>query len=190
MDADEPEEPLMIPGPPGTTGAAGAAGPPGPPGFDADEPEEPLMIPGPKGDTGPPGGGGGGATGTAVVDFGAFPGKSDTSVAVTGQASIVSGSVVDAWIRPVASTDHTADEHLVEPIRVLAGNIVPGTGFTVYALNDNRQSEPLQAPGIGRKMAANSTAGGNFGQWPTVVGSVGGKLPTPYGQWNVAWRWS
>jgi len=81
------------------------------------------------------GGGGGGTTGTADLDFGAFPGKSDASVDVTGQTGIVAGSIVEAWIRPVATADHTADEHLVEELRVVAGNIVAGTGFTIYGVS-------------------------------------------------------
>ncbi len=64
-----------------------------------------------------------GASGTAALDFGAFPGKSDASVAVTGQAGIVSGSLVEAWIRPEATADHTADEHMLETLKVFAGNI-------------------------------------------------------------------
>ena len=72
------------------------------------------------------------ATGTATLDFGAFPGATDTSLAVTGQAAIVSGSLVEAWIRPVATADHSADEHWVESLHVSAGLIVAGTGFTIY----------------------------------------------------------
>lgn len=75
------------------------------------------------------------ATGTATLDFGTFPGKSDTSVVVTGQTGIVSGSLVDAWIRPAATSDHSADEHFVEEIDVYAGNIVGGTGFTIYGIS-------------------------------------------------------
>ncbi len=41
-----------------------------------------------------------GATGKTTIDFGAFPGKSDTSVAITGQAAIIAGSLVEALIRP------------------------------------------------------------------------------------------
>ena len=76
-----------------------------------------------------------GAQGTATVDFGAFPGASDTSVAVTGQAGILSGSLVEAWILPAATADHSADEHIVEELTVTAGNISAGTGFTIYALH-------------------------------------------------------
>lgn len=72
------------------------------------------------------------ATGTVLLNFGAFPGKTDATVVVTGQAGIVSGSLVEAWILPAATTEHTADEHWVENIQVMAGNIVAGTGFTIY----------------------------------------------------------
>ena len=65
------------------------------------------------------------------MDFGAFPGASHTSIAVTGQAAILATSIVQAWIRPVATADHTADEHMVETIRVEAGDLVAGVGFTV-----------------------------------------------------------
>lgn len=72
------------------------------------------------------------ATGTATIDFGAFPGATDTSLAVTGQAAIASGSLVEAWLRPAATADHTADEHMVEAIHVFAADIVAGTGFTIH----------------------------------------------------------
>lgn len=75
------------------------------------------------------------ATGTATLDFTAFPGKTDTTLAVTGQASIVAGTLVEAWLRPIATADHSADEHMVEPPRVFAGNIVAGTGFTIYGFS-------------------------------------------------------
>lgn len=74
-------------------------------------------------------------TGTATIDFGAFPGTSDTSVAVTGQSGIVSGSFVEAWIRPIATADHSADEHMLEQLKVFAANIVAGTGFTIYGIS-------------------------------------------------------
>lgn len=86
-----------------------------------------------------PGVGGAANVGTATIDFGAFPGKSDTSVAVTGQTSIVAGSVVMVAIRPVATAEHSADEHWVEELDVFAGNIVAGTGFTIYAKTRNRR---------------------------------------------------
>lgn len=76
-------------------------------------------------------------TGTTTVDFGTFPGSSNTSVAVTGQAGIVNGSLVEAWIWPIATADHTADEHIVDPPAIVAGTIVAGVGFTIYAKTNN-----------------------------------------------------
>lgn len=87
------------------------------------------------------GGGGGGSAnaGTATVDFGAFPGATDASVAVTGQSGILSGSVVMASMRMVATSDHSADEHFVEEMDVVAGNISAGVGFTIYAKARNHR---------------------------------------------------
>lgn len=114
-------------------------------------------------------------TGTATVDFGSYPGKTDTSVAVTGQSGIVAGSIVSAWIRPAATADHTADEHLVEPIRVLAGNISAGVGFTIYAFADG-------ASGTNTKWKAAIP-----GNSPANAGGEGQRV---YGQFTVAWQWS
>lgn len=111
------------------------------------------------------------ATGTAVLDFGAFPGKSDASVAVTGQAAIVAGSLAEAWIRPVATADHTADEHMLETLKVFAGNIVAGVGFTIYGFNT---SETNEEPAPLRDV--NSPTGG-------------GRATRIYGQFTIAWAW-
>lgn len=72
------------------------------------------------------------ATGSATLDFGATPTHDFASVAVTGQAAILAGSLVDAWIRLEATADHSADEHRVEALDITVGNIVAGTGFTIY----------------------------------------------------------
>lgn len=80
--------------------------------------------------------------GTAVLNFGAFPGTSDASVAITGQAGIAAGSLAEAWVSLSSTADHSADEHLVETLAVKAGNIAPGVGFTIYGVNTNNISEP------------------------------------------------
>ena len=72
--------------------------------------------------------------GTITVDFGALPGSPEANVVITGQTGISAGSLVEAWILPVASADHSADEHRVDPPRVVASDIVAGTGFTIFAL--------------------------------------------------------
>lgn len=71
--------------------------------------------------------------GTTTVNFGAFPGSADASVVVSGQASILAGSLVEAWIFPVATVDHSADEHWVDKPEVTAASVVAGAGFTIFA---------------------------------------------------------
>ncbi len=125
-----------------------------------------------------------GATGKTTIDFGAFPGKSDASVAVTGQAAITANSLIEAWIRPEATIDHTADEHLVETLKVIAGNIVAGTGFTIYGFNTSQLNEPLEQLATGRfRQVAAPVHGYN-------APSRGGGGTRIYGQWTVAWAWN
>lgn len=80
-----------------------------------------------------------GAQSTASLDFGAFPGKPYATVAVTGQASILAGSLVDAWVLPAATADHSADEHRVEALKISAGDVVAGTGFTISGVSENKE---------------------------------------------------
>lgn len=115
-----------------------------------------------------------GSSGTTTVDFGAFPGKSDTTATITGQASILAGSIVNAWIVPTATADHSADEHWCETIDVCAGNISAGTGFTIYAKNTSQLNETP----VGQT-SANWAKAGKVGK--------GTKL---YGQFTVHWQWS
>lgn len=95
-----------------------------------------------------------GDRGITVLDFGT--GKSDTSVVVTGLTRIVAGltadstvvtadstqysadqlgSVVEAWVQHRGTPDHSADEHVLEPLQVYAGDVVTGVGFTIYGIS-------------------------------------------------------
>lgn len=119
--------------------------------------------------------------GTAALDFGAFPGGSDASLVITGQTFIGAASRVEAWLRLQDSADHTADEHLVETIRVAAGNIVPGVGFTIYAVNTSQLNEPLTRVG---PMSSRSAIR------PLEIAPTSGGYGTRiYGQWTVDWVW-
>lgn len=131
-----------------------------------------------------------GASGTSILDFGSFPGKSDASVAVTGQTGIVAGSLVEAWIRPVATADHSADEHMLETLKVFAGNIVAGTGFTIYGINTNQINPVNQHIGSTRAHKSIGTLAQNTGSWANIAPSVGSPSPRIYGQWTVAWVWN
>jgi hypothetical protein len=96
----------------------------------------------------------------------------NATATVTGQVGIVAGSLVEAWILPTATADHTVDEHWVDPPRVVAGNIVPGVGFTIYGTS--RVERPIR-DGVG--VAAQNRANKNF-------------VDMPYGVWTVAWAWA
>lgn len=139
----------------------------------------------------PLGGGGGGANvGTATIDFGAFPGASHATVVVTGQAAIVAGSVVQAWIRPVATADHSADEHMLETLKVHAANIVAGIGFTVNAFNAGTINEPDVAAVSRDAVSQQAARPGGRGQQNAAGSDKGGKGTRIYGQWTIAWSWS
>lgn len=118
------------------------------------------------------GGGASGSSGVTTIDFGAFPGKSDTSVTITGQATITAESSVSAWLQSTDTADHSADEHWLETIQIAAGNISAATGFTIYARNSSQLNEPLTTNGR------------------TQEPSVGGAGTRIYGTWTVGWRWS
>lgn len=107
---------------------------------------------------------GGGVSGTGSLNFGSFPGSSDTSLTITGQTGIQASSIVEAWIMPVDTVDHSIDEHIIDPPNVTAGNIVAGVGFTIYGINN---SLPLISQGNRKTDQA----------------------PRRYGIWNVAWRY-
>jgi hypothetical protein len=133
-----------------------------------------------------------GAQGTATVDFGAFPGASDASVVVTGQAGIVSGSLVEAWLRPVATADHTADEHMVETLKVFAHSIVAATGFTITVFNTSQLNEPLEFSGVAGGTVRGGATGATAGPLKGTGGvqSEGGIGTRIWGQWTVAWVWN
>jgi len=74
------------------------------------------------------------AQGTATIDFGSTP-TAEASVAVTGQAAILSSSLCEAWIMADVSTaDNDSAAH--EALAFMASppvclSRVAGTGFTI-----------------------------------------------------------
>jgi hypothetical protein len=126
-----------------------------------------------------------GTTGEAELNFGAFPGASDASVAVTGQAAILTTSKVEAWLRLTATADHSADEHWVETIAVYAGNISAGVGFTIYGKNTNTLNEPNLVGSTPQR--SHGAAGGINTKRPINIGGKGTRI---YGRWTIQWRWS
>ena len=132
-----------------------------------------------------------GAQGNTSIDFGAFPGTTDASLAVTGQGAIVGGSLVEAWLFPADTADHLADEHFVETIKIMAGNVVAGVGFTIYARNDNPLIEPDPSypypEGIDKAAGIGTRPGPDGRERPDTGVS---RATCCYGLWSVAWVWN
>lgn len=74
-------------------------------------------------------------TGTAEIDFGAFPGANEASVVVIAP-TISASAKVESWVMGDDTTsDHTAEDHKYFPqfASLTCGNPVASTGFTIYA---------------------------------------------------------
>jgi hypothetical protein len=82
------------------------------------------------------------ATGTATIDFGAWPGSNEASVVVS-DASVAALSLIEPFVMASDTTaDHTAEDHRYLPLfaSFTAGNVVASTSFTIYG----RAPEKLQ----------------------------------------------
>lgn len=111
------------------------------------------------------------ASGTTTVDFGAFPGSSHVTVDVTGQTGFISTSRHEAYIQPVATADHSTDEHVLETIGVKSVYQADGT-IRIHAFNTSQLNERLERRGKNPDLE---------------VGGIGTLI---YGVWTVAWVWS
>jgi len=108
-----------------------------------------------------------GASGTAVLNFGAFPGSPGAEVDVAGQAGFVAGSEIEAWVQPVATADHSADEHTIEALEVRGRYKVDGTLTIQGSVRPFPQIKRIYKARYGEEQAHRL-----------------------YGQWTVAWAWS
>lgn len=72
------------------------------------------------------------ASGTATLDFGgSASAEVDTASVTVADAGVAAGSEIALSLRYVATADHTADEALITPIHLVAGNISAGVGFDI-----------------------------------------------------------
>jgi hypothetical protein len=77
-------------------------------------------------------------TGTAEIDFGAFPGSNEASVTVAA-AGVTAVTHVEAWVMGSDSTtDHTAADHRYFPL-FAALTTAPGVDtFTIHARSTHK----------------------------------------------------
>ncbi len=83
-----------------------------------------------------------GAQGTAILDFGSFPG-SNVATVDTAAAGVVAASAVEAWIRPAASADHTVEDHLAAAMKIV-GAYLSDNNIRITGLNTNDVIPPLE----------------------------------------------
>ena len=104
------------------------------------------------------------ASGTATINFGAFPGTPEVELDVSGQTGLVATSRIEAWVLPIATADHSADEHKSESLEVKAFYKVDGT-FTIRGWDNSPPPMKRQQNKISRRHIL-------------------------YGQFSVGWAWS
>jgi hypothetical protein len=63
------------------------------------------------------------------------------SVASTG---VEVGSIVEAWLSPVATNDHSADEHIFDGPHITAHIGTPGVGITIHGVAPTGVTNPLE----------------------------------------------
>jgi hypothetical protein len=110
-----------------------------------------------------------GASGTTTVDFGAFPGKTDALTVVSGQTGFVVTSELEVWIQPVATADHSFEEHMIEQLRPFGVYFADGT-FLAWVFHQN--SVVQQPSGLGAQ---------------DLKLDMGTRV---YGLWTVGWVWN
>jgi hypothetical protein len=72
-------------------------------------------------------------TGTAEVDFGAWPGSNEASVVVAAEG-VTPGTHVEAWVMGDSTTsDHTAADHKYFPLFVVLTTEAGTDDFTIHA---------------------------------------------------------
>lgn len=74
-------------------------------------------------------------SGTATLDFGS--GNKVAEVLVTGVEQAMLTSRVMVIMRLESTLEHPVDDMQIDPIRVLAKNLIIGVGFTIYGEMDN-----------------------------------------------------
>jgi hypothetical protein len=126
-----------------------------------------------------------GAQGKTTIDFGAFPGASDTFADVVA-AGVISTSCVEAWIHPAATADHTVDEHMLETLKVFGIYISDGN-IRIHGFNTSEIHEPLQRVPVEATPGAGLAIHRPLEVQIPLQGGIGTRL---YGLFTVAWVWN
>ena len=130
-------------------------------------------------------------SGTTVVDFGST-GSTHATVTLTGLTGVLATSVVRARVAPIATADHSADEHIMAAtmMDVVAASIVAGDGFTIHAIA-RPQPNALSFPVRDDRGRASATVGHNTTLQQGAFPSIGGQdIAVLTGQFTIQYDWS
>jgi hypothetical protein len=109
-----------------------------------------------------PGGSGSTVSGQSEIDFGVFPGKAETSLAVAAPG-IVAGSRIVLSLAAVATADHGVEDVILEELDLLPGAPSVGVGFTIFArVRSQFTSDEQKASG---RRGSLGSFGGNQMSW-------------------------
>jgi hypothetical protein len=73
--------------------------------------------------------------GSAIIDFSQTATPYAYTV-VTGQTDIDATAYIESWIMRDSTADHSDYNHMLAPIILRCGDIVPGVSFTIHAVSD------------------------------------------------------
>jgi len=85
-------------------------------------------------------------TGTAILDFGSFPGSNTASVAVTGQTSILSTDIPSLTVDYLSFDSYTSEEVQFMASKISLSCLYPtnGVGFTIYGFSEEKLQGRVQ----------------------------------------------
>lgn len=118
-----------------------------------------------------------------MLNFGAFPGSSDAVVDVAAPG-VVAASLIEAWVMPVATADHSVDEHMAETLRVVGSYLSDGN-LRIRGFNTNvvmPPTEPVITPHPG--------PGTQINQGAALLPQERAAAPRLVGQFSVGWVWN
>jgi hypothetical protein len=114
------------------------------------------------------------SSGVTTISFGAFPGSSSATTTIIAGAAADPNAAIDAWVTPIATADHSAEEHAGDPPLVVAA-VVSGGNIVINGYPSGRDLfVPAQTP---------------FVNTPSQM-PIGMQQVMPYGAWSVAWAFA
>ena len=95
-------------------------------------------------------------------------------------AGVISTSAIEAWIRPVASADHTDMDHVAAPMKISALYVSDGN-LRIFGVNTNDVIPPLELQSNEAKLSKLRSPFVRPGRQ---------NAPMFVGQFNVWWVWN